>query len=72
MLIKAVAAFKIEGAGGKPIELAAGEFAELRTGVAKLCILQGAAVAASLSDVVKEKPAEKPVKKSNHAASAKE
>lgn len=72
MLIKAVAAFKIENVGGKPLELAKDEFAELRTGIAKQCILQGAAVAASLSDMSKEKPAEKPAKKSNHAASAKE
>lgn len=72
MLIKAVAAFKIENAGGKPLELAKDELADLRVSVAKQCILQGAAVPANLADEVKEKPAEKPAKKSNHAASAKE
>ena len=70
MLIKAVAAFKIENAGGKPLELAKDELADLRVSVAKLCILQGAAVAATIPAAGAAKPAEK--KKSNNAASAKE
>lgn len=55
MLIKAVTTFSIENMGKSPLELKAGEWADLRLDAANQAILQGVAVPTSYEEIAASK-----------------